>query len=400
MIPGWASYRLDELAIIQGGGTPKRSEPAYFGGDIPWVTPSDLPAVGIISKLGRTKNTITKDGLARSSAKLIEPNSVLFSTRASIGKIAVTNTECATNQGFANFTPANNKIDTWFLAFLLQRFTSEIQNLSSKTTFQEVPKGRLKSFKVEVPSLEEQLRIVARIKECMERVDEIEKLRAESLKEGDRIQSAVFADYISSYIKNRITNHELGDVIVDCKYGTSKKANTQGEGYPILRMGNIQSGKIDTTNLKHIDLNSSEKNKYLLQEGDILINRTNSLELVGKSAVFFGLSGDWVYASYLIRLRIDLAKALPEYVNAVINSRIGRNYVFKTARRAIGMVNINAKEIQRMPLPLPSLEEQRELIEKIIESEPLIDELASIFKKDGLSYLRESILRKAFAGEL
>ena len=165
-------------------------------------------------------------------------------------------------------------------------------------------------------------------------------------------------------------------------------------------MGNIQGGRIDTTDLKYIEMPKNEQKKYDLKEGDILINRTNSLELVGKSAVFKGLSGDWIYASYLIRIRVNKNKALPEYVNAIINSRIGRGYVYRTARRAIGMVNINAKEIQRMPLPLPSIAVQTELIEKMNEVEPLVDELTEHFQEDGIAHLRESILRKAFAGEL
>ena len=124
------------------------------------------------------------------------------------------------------------------------------------------------------------------------------------------------------------------------------------------------------------------------------------MELVGKSAVIKGLPGDWVYASYLIRLRVDKTKALPTYVNAMINSRIGRNYVYRTARRAIGMVNINAQEIQRMPLPLPPIDEQQSLVDKMNETEPIINELSGQFRADGITYLRESILRKAFAGEL
>ncbi len=396
----WKQYRLDEIALIQGGGTPPRSEASYFGGNIPWVTPSDLPSIGLVTKLKKTKEGITESGLANSSAKLIEAGSILFSSRASIGKIAVTDKPCTTNQGFANFTPKRDIIDTWFLAYLLCRYTQDIKTLAGKTTFLEIPRKRLNEFKVDIPEISEQRRIVARIKECLERVDEIEKMRKEAKFDLEMLRSAVFADYIESIIESEFQNSILGDAVAECKYGTSKKSNSDKCGFPIIRMGNIQSGRLVTTDLKHVELPKKEEKKYLLQDGDILINRTNSLELVGKSAIYKGLPGDWVYASYLIRLRVDPAKAIPEYVNAVINSRIGRNYVSRTARRAIGMVNINAQEIKRMPIPLPSLGEQEAIIDKINEAEPLIDEMVAFFQDNGLSHLRDSILRKAFAGEL
>lgn len=304
------------------------------------------------------------------------------------------------NQRVCRLINFSNEIDPEFVFYGINNHLQAIENDTPYVTVKHLSAKKIKNVQFAFPNLTEQRRIVARIKECMERVDEIEGLRSEVCSEADKLQSAVFADFINSYSKDQSINDVLGDVIVECKYGTSKKANTQGKGYPILRMGNIQAGKIDITALKHIDLNNIEKNKYLLQEGDIVINRTNSLELVGKSAVFSGLSGEWIYASYLIRLRLDHNKALPKYVNAVINSSIGRNYVFQTARRAIGMVNINAQEIKRMPLPLPSIKEQEELVLKLNETEPIIDDLLSSFNEGEFAHLRESILRKAFAGEL
>src|SRR5262245_56210840 len=108
---GWIEYRLGELADIQGGGTPSRKVDTYFGGDIHWVTPTELPPIGQIAILGDTRETITKAGLSNSSAKLIPCGAVLFSSRASVGKIALTTRPCATNQGFANFVPRSERID-------------------------------------------------------------------------------------------------------------------------------------------------------------------------------------------------------------------------------------------------------------------------------------------------
>lgn len=400
MKANWAERKLSEVARIEGGGTPKRTHPEYFSGDIPWITPTDLDAIGTICRKIRARESITEVGLKNSSAKLVPAGSVLFSSRATIGKIAITDIPCATNQGFANFIPDQSIIDPEYLAYALSGKRSEITNLAGKTTFLEVPRGRLKEFKIPVPPLEEQRRIVARIKECMERVEEIERLRSEANTEAIALSLATFADFVHDLSESDAPIVKLGDVVTSCKYGSSKKSDYENNGLPILRMGNIKEGKLDVSDLKRVQLSATEAKKYLLQDGDILVNRTNSLELVGKSGLFQGLDGDWVYASYLVRLRVDGNKAIPSYVNGIINSRIGREYVLRTARRAIGQVNINAKEIQAMPFPLPPLEIQAALVEKNELTGPIIGSIREEHASPDISHLRDAILRKAFAGEL
>ena len=400
-INGWEAKSLDQLAILVGGGTPNRSNPEYFGTDIDWVTPSDLRPIGQVEVLGPVAEGLTKSGLANSSAKEIASGSILFSSRASIGKIAVTDRACATNQGFANFIPKRGVVDPWFLAYLLCHHTPDIERLAGETTYKEVSRSKLRTFKVCVPRLEEQKRIVARIKTCIGRVREIQTLRQDSLADVAELEGAVFSDFIMEFMKSaNVSIVPLGDIVVRGQYGSSSKANTHGDGVPVLRMGNIQNGHLDTRDLKHINLSEKELAKYRLREGDILFNRTNSLELVGKAATFTGLEGDWVFASYLIRLEINHSKALPEYVTAVINSRIGRDYVYRTARRAIGMVNINAKQIQQLELPLPPLADQQWLIKQMREVKAASDSIQSDLSMKPIEALPGAVLHKAFTGEL
>jgi len=337
--------------------------------------------------------------------KVIRENDVIFATtRPYLKSVARVPSEldghiCST--GFCVLRPTDRVLPDWvFYCVISDDFLRQITPKMRGANYPAVTDKDVLAAKVPLPPIDKQRRIVARIKECMERVEEVERLRTEAIEESEYLPSAVFADYVESLDHSNLGEVVLGDVVTECKYGTSKKANTSGKGCPVLRMGNIQGGRLDISDLKHVELPKAERRKYQLQEGDILINRTNSLELVGKSAVFTGLSDDWVYASYLIRLRVDQSRALPEYVNAVINSRIGRGYVYRTARRAIGMVNINAKEIQRMPLPLLPITEQAALIERMKEAGNVIEELVKQFQEEEIGHLRESILRKAFAGEL
>ena len=132
----------------------------------------------------------------------------------------------------------------------------------------------------------------------------------------------------------------------------------------------------------------------------MLINRTNSLDLVGKAATFDRQNGDWVYASYLVRIRVDTSRVLPEYVTAAINSRIGRNYVLATARRAIGMVNINAKEMAGFPIRLAPMDEQEKVAQRLAEVRETSQRIRNGLSADDADYLSGAILRSAFAGEL
>lgn len=249
------------------------------------------------------------------------------------------------------------------------------------------------------PTIEEQRFIVGRIKECLSRLDEIKHLREESRKDAESLEEAIFGDFLEDVQRDGCEVVNLGDVLTKAQYGTSAKATADGEGFPVLRMGNIKSGHFNFSDLKYMELSDAELEKYRLNVGDILINRTNSMELVGKSAVF-QKEGDWVFASYLVRLVVDSSKAIPEFVNASINSRIGRAYVYATARRAIGMVNINAKEIAKMPLPLPSLEKQARIVSQIKEARTASQSLLEELEIKTIESLSNSILRKAFAGEL
>lgn len=159
---------------------------------------------------------------------------------------------------------------------------------------------------------------------------------------------------------------KLGELLEFQQYGISQKSNWEKKGHPILGMGNIKGGKLDLSDLKYAEVPKLGSDKYTLRKGDILINRTNSAELVGKSAVF-DLEGDYVFASYLIRLRARELEADPYFINFAINSFIGRDYVSRVARRAIGQANINSREISEMPIPICSISEQRRIAARIQE---------------------------------
>lgn len=174
-----------------------------------------------------------------------------------------------------------------------------------------------------------------------------------------------------------VPHRALGELLEFVQYGTSKKADGQDSDTPVLRMGNVVGGRLDFRSLKYVKLGEKDRERLALQPGDILINRTNSKELVGKSAVFRG-NGLFVFASYLIRLRVDPSVADPDYVAAVLNSPIGRGQISVLSRQIIGQANINSTEIRGLHIPVPPLlRTQQELASAIMEKMAAADEMVS-----------------------
>lgn len=159
---------------------------------------------------------------------------------------------------------------------------------------------------------------------------------------------------------------ELSSILDVVQYGTSEKANENGKGTPILRIINIKEGFLDLTALKYIELLKKTKESLLLKDGDILIIRTSgSRDLVGTCAVFHANS-EYVFASYLIRLRVNYAKADPDFISWFINSPLGRQQVDAISRQ-IMQNNINSEEIRSLQVPLPPLEIQRIIMRHVRE---------------------------------
>lgn len=183
----WPMIPLEKVAEIRGGATPNRNDATFWSGNIPWLTPSDLPRVGTgIATVEKTSDSITEKGLASSSASLLPTGTVLFSSRASIGKVGIAMVPLTTNQGFANFIP-QAEIQTRYLAWCLSFHANQIADLAGSTTFKEVTKRTLRSFRIPVPPLPEQRRIV----DLLDQADRLRRLSAEADSKADRIVAAV-----------------------------------------------------------------------------------------------------------------------------------------------------------------------------------------------------------------
>lgn len=148
------------------------------------------------------------------------------------------------------------------------------------------------------------------------------------------------------------------------QYGSSAKTSEDASGVPVLRMGNIQDGKLDLESLKYLPQDHAEFPELLLKDGDLLFNRTNSAELVGKSAVYRGNPAKCSCASYLIRVRLK-PEFVPEYLCNYLNSPFGRQWIASVVSQQVGQANVNGSKLKALSVPVPGFDDQRSIVSEI-----------------------------------
>jgi len=258
-----------------------------------------------------------------------------------------------------------------------------------------ITKGKLEAVEIPLPPLPEQKRIAA----ILDKADAIRRKRQQAIQLAGDFLRAVFLDMFGDPVNNPkgFPIGTIRDLVATADYGSSAKASeTYGE-YPILRMGNITyQGRIDLEDLKYINLEEKEKSKYLVEKGDLLFNRTNSKELVGKTAVY-DMDDPVAIAGYLIRVRPN-EMGDSHYISGYLNSAHGKATLRSICKSIVGMANINAQEMQNIPIMLPSIELQRKYQEMVVVTMGKLQAFDAALKLAEQAF--SSLSYKVFSGQL
>lgn len=252
-----------------------------------------------------------------------------------------------------NFTP---EVLPEYVFYGIQPKLNAIEASTSFATVKHISTRQILDIELPLPNLPEQRLIV----DLLSRAEGIVRLRREAEKKATELIPALFLDMFGDPATNPkgwpVTT--IGEVIESAEYGSSTKASSDGAGLPLIRMGNVDyAGNLDLTDLKHVELSDGGIKKYRLEAGDILFNRTNSKELVGKTGLWDG-SCEAIAASYFIRVRVKRENLNPFYLWAFMNSAHMKRVLFDTARGAIGQANINARELRGFGILVPPLAAQ------------------------------------------
>ena len=438
------------------GGTPKKGNPQFYDGDIPWLKIGDLNDDLVL----RAETRITSLGLENSSARMVPEGAVFLAMYGSIGKSGIAGIECCTNQAIANCIPDARVLASSFLFRLILALRADLLGQGKGGAQQNISQTVIKHLEVAVPPLAEQHRIVARVDELMALLDRLEA--AKEARDATRAQlrdAALAALQDANDAKevktawSRIADHmhdlftdpadipplrqavhqlatrgrlvqqipseggasqllaqiekqkadlirsksirppkalsgaleekepcrlpdqwkwcRLGALSLTLAYGSSQKSSASGR-VPVLRMGNLQKGCVDWSNLKYSS-DDDEIEKYSLQPGSVLFNRTNSPALVGKTAIYRG-ERPAIFAGYLIH--VNLADGVePEYINQFLNSPLARDWCWNIKTDGVSQSNISASKLAMLHVPLPPAKEQKRIIVRLNELDSLMERL-------------------------
>jgi len=448
---GWIECVMGDIAKVTGGGTPKVKDTSNFSENgIPWLTPADLG--GYEDKyINRGRRDLSEKGLSSSSAKLMPPGTVLMSSRAPIGYLAIAENEISTNQGFKSFV-CNDDVDPEYVYYWLTYLRPVLESFGSGSTFNEISGSRAKQIPFRYPPLPEQKRIVAKLdeimaeikaaKEHLERAKElIRKFRQSvlnaavtgKLTEGWRRSNNVSSDLVrtlritleiecAALVKEgqrkRIIDPQHGidldvpeewssiplDILVTNgpQNGLYLPKSRYGTGTPIIRIDDYQNDRsVDRDNLKKLRLSEEEEKKYCLHPGDLLVNRVNSPSHIGKCMLVPENLSGVVFESNMMRIELNPIVSR-EWVLLYLQSDIGRGVLSANAKWAVNQVSINQTDVRSTTVPLPCRQEQdaavgavKCLLKRSEFIETILSHSASWSKR-----FSEGMLMRAFRGEL
>jgi type I restriction enzyme, S subunit len=391
----WGSSTLGEICLPTAQMDPTRTPEKRFEYiDISFIDKDRKEITGSVEIVGSEAPSRARK-LIRGGDVLVSTvrpnlNAVAFVTDQSDGHIAST--------GFCVLRPNPKVAEGKFVFYrcLTPEFVSHLVTRMRGASYPAVSDGVVRSAPISLPPRREQRLIV----DLLEQADRLRRKRAEADALADRLLPALFHKMFGDPATNpkgwpRI---RLGHVILETAYGTSNPSNTSGEGLPVLRMNNISDcGQLLLTDLKHVVLKDAEAEKHLLADGDLLFNRTNSRELVGKTGLWRG-AFPAVAASYLIRVRVDISQVLPDFVWAWMNTPYFKQRLFDVSRRAVGMANINATELRAMPIMIPDVPRQQRFADRLRSLGNLAGQRQHATLQ--LNALFSTMLHRAFSGEL
>lgn len=393
---GWFRVRLTDIARLESGHTPSRKHPEWWSGDIPWVSLPDAREHhgGVIHDTTQKTNEL---GLANSAARLLPKDTVCLSRTASVGYVFRMGRPMATSQDFVNWV-CSDALDPRFLQQALLAEGKHLLQFGMGTTHTTIYFPAVLAFHINLAPLPEQRRIVTHVEALLEQVNRAKERLDRVPLILKRFRQAVLAAACSGG-----EEVDLGDLLNGIRYGTAVKCSPTAKGTPVLRIPNVVTGVVDHTDMKYGPLTAREQASLNLIPGDLLMIRSNgSVGLVGRAALVTELETGCSYAGYLMRLRPNRARIVPEYLHLALQTYNVRLQVELPARSTSGVHNINSEEVGALRICVPSLEEQQAAVKEVGRLFALADAIerrvqAATARADKLP---QAILSKAFAGEL
>jgi type I restriction enzyme S subunit len=391
----YPQYNIGDICEIISGATPKSGVEEFWDGDILWATPKDLSDLDE-QFISDTPRKITSEGLSNCSAKVLPANSVLFSSRAPIGLVAINTKPMATNQGFKSFVPNPEKLNSTFLYWWLLANRKQLQAKGRGATFKEVSKAIVEKIQIPLPPVEEQKRIAG----ILDAADALRAKRRESLAKLDDLLQSTFLDMFGDPVTNpkgwEVT--KIGNHVKVLGGYAFKSTDFREEGFPIIRISNLKGDSIDLTDCARVPAELLGKgSRFKLHPGDTLIAMSGAT--TGKlGCVPNNLDFDLYLNQRVGAFRVpEECLVHQQYLRSLLGSPFYQQHVWNLAGGA-AQPNISGKQLESAIIPLPSIDLQQRYAE-IVSS---VEEQKAKMRKhlEQLDDLFASLQQRAFRGDL
>ncbi len=393
---------MGEIAEVAGGGTPRTNDAANFeNGDIPWLTPADLS--GYTEKyIAHGARFITQKGIQSCAARLLSAGTVLFTSRAPIGYVAIARNPIATNQGFKSFVLHDGVLPE-YVYWWLKGSKRRAESLANGTTFLELSGANAKKIAIPIAPLERQREIVAEIEKQFSRLDEavanlnrvkvnLKRYKAAVLKaamEGRLVEPATSVAWALERLE-AVAEVQLGQQRAPVHAAASEQT-------AYVRAANVTWDGLDLSDVKFMGFPNIER--YRLRVGDILLSEASgSPNEVGKPALWNGEIPNACYQKTLIRIRTDARLLTPRFVYYFFLHTCLTGQFARLAP-GVGILHLTAERMLAWPTPVPPLAEQHRIVAEVDRRLSIVREVESEVDANlkRAQALRQATLAKAFA---
>ncbi|EXZ03028.1 type I restriction modification DNA specificity domain protein [Bacteroides fragilis str. DS-208] len=378
----WETKSINDLADVIGGGTPDTTVKSYWDGEIQWFTPSEI---GKNKFVDASLRTITEDGLNNSSAKLLPPNTILLSSRATIGECSLSLRECATNQGFQSLVSKKCNVD--FLYYLIQTKKKDLIRKSCGSTFLEISANEVRKIQVSVPSDVEQQKIAGLLSLIDKRIATQNKI-IEDLK---KLKSAIIEKTFNENYSNKIRLRDVGSYIRGLTYSSDDVV--ESNGIFVMRSNNIINGSSLDYHNNIVSVNKQILTEQQLQTGDIVICMANgSSSLVGKSSFYDGDCSTPITVGAFC----GIYRSKEPIVKWLFQTNKYRRYIWNSLQGGNGAIaNLNGDDILRMSFSIPATPAKDNRIKLLTSVDTLLESnisLCDLYISQKLYLLRQMFI--------
>lgn len=387
---------LGEIAEVVSGATPKTGDEQLWGGDILWATPADLSQLDG-PYISSTPRAITEAGLKSCAAKILPAGSVLLSSRAPIGHVAINTVPMATNQGFKSLIPRLDVVDAKYLYHWLRANTAYLQSLGNGATFKEISKSVVSKVEVPLPPLDDQRRIAS----ILDQADTLRVRRRRVLSELDVVAESIFHSMFGSFAGKFLTVEEVaapakGSIRTGPFGSQLLHGEFVDEGIAVLGLDNVVGNRFSWKERRFITPEKYEQlRRYTVHPGDVLISIMGTC---GRCVVVPTDVGTAINTKHICAITLNREIVLPEFVRAAFlwHPR-ARQHLTQRTKGSI-MDGLNMGIVKEMPLPVPQLDDQHKFVATLAQVDTLTE--TALESSADLDDLFASFQDRAFSGDL